>query len=512
MVNEPGGTTARVYRDLALPLSAVLLHLIVNAFSPYEIHRDEFLYVAMGEHLRLFRMDFPPLIAMIARLEHLLFGASMWGLRLVPALCHGALVLVAMRIARRLGGGRAAITLAGFAVLLSPLTLRSGSLFQPVVLDQLVWTVGLLLLAKLCTGSNPRWWYWLGVVGGIGLLAKFSIGFFAVGVIVALLLSPRRRDFLTPHPWLAATIALVIGSPSIVGQIVLGWPVRGQMADLAATQLHRVTSASFLGEQLLYGPMAWLGVVGLVALLFAPALKRFRPVAVAALVTTGILLVLHGKAYYLGPIWPALGAAGAVWLEVAARERRTWLMPAATTVTAAFGLSVALPIGLPILPPPAMADYSRRVGVTSVTETNTGEVAELPQDFADMLGWRDFAEAVAAVWDSLPADERATAVLVATNYGRAGALDWYGPALGLPPAVCPCGSYWFWGPGTRHGDVSVVAGGDSTTLAPLFRELHSARVVENPWRVTEERRVTIWVGRGPKASLADLWPMLKGRN
>lgn len=509
---EPARSTVAVSRDLALPLTAVLLHLITNVITPYEIHRDEFLYAAMGQHLQLFRMDFPPLIAIIARWEHFLFGASMWGLRLAPALCHGALVLAAMRIARRFGGGRSAATLTGFAVLLSPLTLRSGSLFQPVVIDQLIWTLGYWLLVVIVTENRARPWYLLGMVVGVGLLAKFSIGFFAVGVAVALLLSPQWRAFLTPRPWVAATIALILGSPAVAGQMALGWPVRGQLRDLAATQLEQVTPGSFLVEQLLYGPMAWLGLAGLVALLVVPAWRRYRPLAVAVLVTALLLLVMHGKGYYLGPVWPTLAAAGAVWLEGIARERRHWLMPAATTVTAAFGVSVAIPLGLPVLPKAAMADYARRVGVTSVVRTNRGEVAALPQDFADMLGWKDFVDEVTAVWDSLPPSDQATAVLIGTNYGRAGALDWYGPAHGLPAAICACGSYWFWGPGDRRGDVAVVAGGDSTKLAPIFEQIHRARTLDDPWRVGEEQHVVVWVARGWKVPLPDLWRRAAGSN
>ncbi|MEO5798057.1 MAG: glycosyltransferase family 39 protein, partial [Gemmatimonadales bacterium] len=518
LVNEAAHWALGPYRrsrlggELGLALVAVLIHLLVNLVTPYEIHRDEFLYAAMGRHLSLFGMDFPPLIAILSQLERLLFGSTLFALRLIPALCHGALVLVTGQIARQLGGNQRAAALAAFTVLLSPLTLRSGSLFQPVVLDQLIWTVGYLLLALIAVDDRPKWWRWLGVVGGIDLLAKFSIGFFAVGAVAALLLSAHRQAFRTREPWLAALIALVIGSPSIIGQIVLGWPVRGQMSDLAASQLQRVTALGFISEQFLYGPMMWLGLVGMVALFQAPQLRPWRLVAVAALTTALLLLVLHGKAYYLGPIWPALAAAGAVWVEPLAHRPRRWLVSAIAAVTAIFGVSLALPIGLPILPKIAMAEYASRTGITSTVRTNLGEVAPLPQDFADMLGWQTFAENVIDVWDSLPASERATAVLVATNYGRAGALDWYGPRFGLPPAICPCGSYWFWGHGDRAGAVTVIAGGDSTQLAPLFQELHAARVIEDAWRVKEEQRVTIWIGRGPKLTLAKLWDLTKGKN
>lgn len=512
MVDRRRGGVSGAARDFGLPLVAVLLHLVTNLVSPYEIHRDEFLYAAMGRHFHLFGMDFPPLIAIIAQVERFLFGSTMFGLRLVPALCHGLLIYVTGRIALRLGGSRTAALLAGLTVLLSPLMLRAGNLFQPVVIDQLIWTLGYLLLAVLCERNEPGWWRWLGVLGGVGLLTKFSIGFFAVGALVALLASPQRKAFLTPHPWLAALIALLIGSPSIIGQVALGWPVRGQMSELAASQLQRVTPGALLGEQLFFGPMVWLGVAGLAALLVSSRLRVYRPVGVACIATTLLLLVLHGKAYYLGPIWPALAAAGAVWLEGVAPAWRRILVPAVVTVTSAFGLVIALPMGLPILPKATMAEYAGRIGITSAVRTNRGEVAPLPQDFADMLGWERFVDEVTAVWNSLPPGERATAVLAASNYGRAGALDWYGPERGLPGAICACGSYWFWGHGNRPGDVAVLVDEDSSRVAELFDDYRLARTVIDPWRVGEEQRVLIWVGRGFKVPLVQLWPRLAGNN
>lgn len=188
------------------------------------------------------------------------------------------------------------------------------------------------------------------------------------------------------------------------------------------------------------------------------------------------------------------------------------LVPAAVTLIAVFGVSLALPIGLPILPKVAMAAYAQRVGITAAVRTNRGEVAALPQDFADMLGWKAFVGEVAQVWYSLPEAERATAVLAASNYGRAGAIDWYGPRYGLPGVICSCGSYWFWGYGDRTGDVVVIAGGDPADIREMFYESRVVRTVVDPWRVREEQRVDIWVARGWKVPLAQLWPRLAGDN
>jgi len=74
----------------------------------FGFHRDELLYFAMGDHLDLFHMQFPPLIAAAARLMKAAFGDHVAGARLLPALLHAALILLAAAMARVLGGaGRA---------------------------------------------------------------------------------------------------------------------------------------------------------------------------------------------------------------------------------------------------------------------------------------------------------------------------------------------------------------------------------------------------------------------
>jgi len=496
--------TARV-EPVVLGLAGLLfvVHVAVNLTSPYGFHRDEFLYLAMGQHLRVWSMDFPPLIAMLGRGVRAAFGDSLAAIRLVPALAASALVLMAGVLARELGGGRVAQGLAALGIVTCGLFLRAGSLFQPVVLDQLTWTLALYALARIGrargTDDELRWWLVLGIAGGIGLLAKFSILFLGAGVLGALLLTPLRAELLTPKPWLALAVALVIGAPSVVGQVRLGWPVMGQLHDLQSVQLERVTPITFLAEQLLWGPIVLLAIAGVVWLIAAPAARPWRAVGWSCLVAFLLLLVLHGKSYYAGPIYPALTAAGCVALERIGAPVATPLR-ALTALVLLAGGAVAVPLGLPVL------------GLRRATTTNTGEVLALPQDYADMLGWESLVRATAGVYRGLPDADRVRAVVIADNYGEAGALDLFGPKLGLPPAVSATGSYWFFGPGRLPGEVAIVVGADSTDLAPFFGVIRLARTVSNPLGVPEEQHVLIWVCREPRKTLQQVWPALAGRN
>jgi hypothetical protein len=241
-----------------------------------------------------------------------------------------------------------------------------------------------------------------------------------------------------------------------------------------------------------------------VALLGWDRLSAYRALGWSCVGACLILLVLHGKPYYAGPVYPTLVGAGAVVLE-----RKPGLAWVAALLILGYG-AVLLPLGVPILPPSQMADYVNATGLTRALRTNTGTVERLPQDYADMLGWEEQVKAMAGVYHSLREDERAQAVIVAGNYGEAGAIDFFGPRHGLPPAVSPVGSYWFFGPGDKPGHVAVTIGIAREDLAPHFDSLHAATLITNEWAVEEEREVPVFVARGPRRTLQEIWPALAG--
>ena len=532
--------------DVPLPVAALaaitfVAHLGVAAWGPYELHRDALLYLAMGEHLQLFRMDFPPFIAILARTERLL-GDSLVAIRLGPAVAHAALIVIAAVIARRAGGGAVAALLAALVVATAPVFLRAGSLFQPVVFDQLWWTLTLYLLLRIgqefasrrgrpvpiagddvvahpVARSERRHWWLLGVVLGLGLLTKFTILVLGAALLVGLLASPLRRRLATPWPWAAAALALLIGSPSIIGQVRLGWPFLGQFQDLQTVQLSRVSPVSFTLEQLLLvGPIVLVAAAAAVRAALRSRDAGIRTVGWTTIAAYALMVIARGKPYYIAPIWPALLGIGMARAELWTRRlggRRPLAAPVSWTLigvaVVGFGV-VGLPMGLPFLPPEPMARYAIRLGVTRAVTTNTGERLELPQDYADMLGWKELADSVTAVWDGLPPEDRERGVILATNYGRAGAIDFYGPDR-LPPVIAPVGSYWFWGPGDRPGHVAIVVGDEPAELeGQYFRTATLARRVPKPWGVPEERDVPISIAREPVRALQEVWPEFRGMN
>jgi hypothetical protein len=532
--------------------AVVAVHVLVSVTTPYGFHRDEFLYMAMGRNLSLFAMDFPPMIALLAEAQRALLGDALWSLRAAPALAHGGLVVLTALLAWRLGGAWFAQMLAMTAVATGPLFLRAGTLFQPVIFDQLWWTLALYMLVRLAAGdavgaeregadhassrarviSDPALRHWIAFGGafGIGLLTKFSILLFGAGVFVALLMS-RREWLRTPGPWLAAGLALLIGAPSWIGQIALGGPVFGQMSVLREEQLEHVRYGQFLIELvLMHGPgaslLALAGAAGLLGGLGAmwsgqrdvggdlADSTRWRVVGLACVTTFLMIMALGGKPYYVGPIFPTLFAAGAVLCGSMVTRVSAPLPRQATRIAAlllvGFWGPALLPLSLPLLSPERTAAFAASIGRTPTS--NRGVALELPQDYADMLGWEEKVARVAAVYHALPPRDREDAVIITTNYGQAGAIDFFGPRHGLPGAEAPVGSYWFWGPGQKPGRVVVKVGGTAADLEGYCGATTLADRIDEPWVVPEERNLAIWVCRDPRGTLQEVWPLFRGRH
>ncbi len=489
----------------ALAALSLVLHLLPR--PGYGFHRDELLYLAMADHLDLLAMQFPPLIAVVGRFAKALPLDLLFAVRLLAAVAGTAVLAVGIAITRRLGGGREAQILAALAILVAPFTLRTGAMFQPVVFEILWWSLAAWAFVALLDDGDRRWWLLFGIAAGLGGLTKFSAAVFGAAMAVGVFASPLRRDFHTRWPWLAVALGALVALPSVLGQMEWGWPFFEQARVLRESQLERVTAGAFLSGQLFLDGAAFLLLpLGAVGLFASRELRRFRGLGVAAAAALTLLLVMRGKEYYYGPLHPALLAAGSViaggWLS----RRRWWWRGA--LAWGVIGGALLLPMGIPLLPPPTMARYSAALGLTRAVTTNRGTTLPLPQDYADMLGWREQAAEVARVYHALPDAERARTTIVGGNYGRTGALAVYRDEFGLPYPVSRHGDFWAWGYNDPDPAVVIIVGGTVEELSEIFTDVAEAGRVSTPLGVEEEQDVPIHVCRGPREPLPRLWARL----
>ncbi len=414
---RPTGTPPPVALAGLLGIAAVLVALLLLVAGRYGYHRDELYFLVASRHLAWGYVDQPPLTPALAGLARLLFGDWLPGLRLLPALAVGALVVVTGLIARELGGGRAAQLLAAACVAASGLTIAVGHLHSTTTYDVLLWAVGLLLLVRLLGTGERRLWLAIGPVAGIGLLNKATVAQLA-GVVLVGLLADREARRLLASRWLLAggAVAAALWAPYLAWQAGHGWPQLAIFADLRATDGGLGAGLTFLPFQLLMTSplLAPVWVVGLLALLRGGWARPWRPLAIAYLLLVAFYTLVGGKPYYAFGFYPVLFAAGAVWLARRRERRGQGGLPLRRLLPAvAVAAALPLPLLLPVLP-----------------ASTLGVVAQVNEDAGETFAWPTYVAQVLRVRDGLPPAERAGVVAVTGNYGEAGALARYGGAWG----------------------------------------------------------------------------------
>jgi Dolichyl-phosphate-mannose-protein mannosyltransferase len=495
-----------------LAIAAVVLAVQIGAgaLSSYGYFIDELYYLACSRHLAWGFVDMPPLFPALTALVRVTLGQGLLAIRLVPALAGAALVLVTGLMARDLGGRRFAQGIAALAVLVAPIWLVLHSIHTMNALDQLFWTGCAWIVVRIVRDDRPRLWALAGAVAGLGMLNKHSMAFFGVALAAALLLTRERRALRSPWLWLGGLLAALIFLPNLVWVVQHHFPHFEALANIRRNgrDVH-LGPLQFIAQQvLLVNPVAlplWLG--GLIWLLAGREGRRYRILGVAYLAVIAEMLLLDGRPYYPAPAYPMLLAAGGVALEGwLAAHRWRFAAPAYAAVLALSGVVLA-PLFVPLLPPATLVRYSSAIGMSQPRLENH-RLGPLPQLMADRFGWQEMAAEVARIYHALPAADRAKAAIFGQNYGQAGAIDLFGPHLGLPPAISGHLSYWLWGPRGYTGEVTIVLDDNRETLQRLFASVQLAGHVYNPWSMPYEH-FDVFVCRQPRQSLAAAWPHLK---
>lgn len=491
-------------------MAALLVHLLTN--GRYGYFRDELYYIACGRHLAFGYVDQPPLSILLLRLSQLLLGDSLFAIRLLPALGGAAIVALTGIIAREMGGRAWAIALACAGSLCALFNLAVGNFFSMNAFEPLFWMGAVYLLVRIINGGSPTLWLWFGILLGLGIENKHSTVFFGVGIFVALLLTPGRRHFANKWIWLGGVIAFAIALPNILWQALHHWPTYELLSNIAHSDKNVALSpAQFIAQQINFMSPAtlplWLG--GLVWLFGSRAGRRYCAIGIIYLVTLAEFIILHGKSYYLAPAYPMLFAAGGVAIERVFAARLTWLKPILLATILMAGALIA-PVIVPILPPDKLVAYMRAIHFEP-PRTETSHTAILPQVFADQFGWEQMVGSVAHVYHHLlrPEDEKRAAIFC-ENYGEAGAIDFFGPKLGLPPAISGHQNYFLWGPRDWTGEVVLVLDTNDDDERELFGSVEDlGQVVSSPWAMPFERRRHIYLCRDLKMSVRELWPRVK---
>jgi hypothetical protein len=506
-VREPSDRSTRLL--LALALGKLLLQFA--GITHYGFFRDEFYYMACGEHLAWGYVDQPPLIAFVAWLARHALGTSLFATRLFPVLAGAGVVYLTGRVARDLGGGLFAQFLAAAAILFAPAYLAMDGFLSMNAFEPLFWVLCAWIAVLIVKGASPQLWLAFGAVAGLGLENKHSMLVFGFALVVGLLVSGQAKLFRSKWIWIGGAIAFAIFLPNLLWEASHGWPQIQVVRNAQEFKNVPISAAQFLFEQVLFmQPLAlpvWLG--GLIWCFVSPEGKRFRFLGWAYLVVLATFIGFNGKSYYVLPVYPVLMAAGGVALEkLLAAPKRRGLAVAYPALLVIAGL-VTIPFGVPVLPVNAFLQYSKLLPYSRDVKTERDATTALPQLYADMLGWENMAQQISRVYHEVPPAEQPDCAILAGNYGEAGAIDYYGPQLGLPKAISGHNSYYYWGPRSYTGSCVILFGERADQYKQYFGEAQLVATVTSPHAAMAERDVHVYLCRKPTAPLSLLWPHFK---
>ncbi|MBZ5658234.1 MAG: glycosyltransferase family 39 protein [Acidobacteriia bacterium] len=482
-------TTALV----CLALATVVVHLLTG--GRYGFHRDELATLDDARHLSWGYVAYPPITPFFGRVSLVLFGTSLVGFRFFAAMAEAVAVLLTGLMARELGGWRGAQLVAATAAV--PFALAGGALMQYVSFDYLSWVLTAYFVVRLLKSDDPRWWLAIGGAIGLGMMTKYTMGFFVIGIVVGVVATNARRYFASKWLWLGVALSIVVFLPNLVWQAQHHFISLDFLRHIHERDIRWGRTKNFLPEQLnltLFALPLW--IAGLYYCLISPAGRRFRMLGWMYLVPLLLFMLAKGRSYYLVAAYPMLYAAGSVWGEQWLRTLRpSWASAARALAWTALVADIAIAVAFTLPVAPVNSAWWKRA-------------VKIQGGFREELGWPELTQTVAQIRDSLPAQDRAHLGILAGNYGEAGAINLYGPRYRLPQAISGINSFWARGYGNPAPETLIVLGISRAFLDRNFSSCELAGHTPNPYGIENEEtrdHPDIYVCRGLRQSWPEFW-------
>lgn len=500
-----------IYTHLIL-IAAVsgLIHFIpIFLYPEYGYFRDEFYYIACAKRLAFGYVDHPPFAPFLLRLVLVTFGESLFAIRLLPALSGALTVFLTGYIARQLGAGKFGQSMAAVAMAISPVSLVMHGFFSMNPFESLLWATCVSVIIKLIQKDKPRLWLLVGVLIGTGLLNKHTFVIYAISGIIGLLFTSARKQLFQKWFWLGGGIAGVILLPNII------WQFQHQFASLEfyrnanALKNIDVVPLRILFNQIMFmNPVTFpIWLTGLYYYFFSRKGKPYRLFGwVYLIVLAALLFAQSSRPDRVLAAYPVLFAAGGLMIEQFFQRFRIQriLQTAILVVLLVFGSSM-VPIGVPLLPPSSAIGYFKGLGVS--TQIEKGVKLSLPQWYADRFGWEAMTANVAKVYQSLPEKEKPHTAIIATNYGEAGAIEFFASQYHLPQVFSPHNNYHLWGPPSEDIRNYIAIGIHHESLSSVFEDVKQAGM--HTCTYCRENNLPIYVCQRPKLSIKDIWPEIE---
>lgn len=416
-------------KNTVILLLLVIIKMVLQFFlinPSYDLHRDEYLHLDQAHHLAWGYLSVPPVTSWFSYLIWLLGNDVFW-VRFFPALFGALTIVVIWHIIKELKGGYYAQILAATALIFSAMA-RINLLFQPNSFDILAWTFVCFALIKHINTQQNRWLYLMAIGFGIGFLNKYNIVFLIIGIFPALLFTRNSRILTNGHIIGATLLVLLIISPNVYWQYEHNWPLLHHMAELKETQLVNVNRGDFIKEQLLFFIGSFFVIpAALVSFLFYIPFKKYRVFFVSFFIILGIFIGLRAKGYYALGLYPVYMGFGSVYLEELLQTgKKRFLKPVLIILPILLFIPIAT-VAFPIFSPKETAEITKEY--KGAAKWEDGKEHSMPQDFADMLGWKAITKLTDKAYNEVAAT--GNTLVLCDNYGQAGAINYYTSIPGL---------------------------------------------------------------------------------
>lgn len=480
---------------LIIIVKFILQYTLVNPV--YELHRDEFLHLDQANHLSLGYISVPPFTSLISSLIFLLGGNEFW-VRFFPALFGSLTIVFAWLIVEELAGGTLSKLLVSLGLLFSVL-LRLNVLFQPNSFDILAWTIIFFYLIKFINKRETKWIYYLAIITALGFHNKYTVVFLIFSLAVGLLLTSQRKIFRESALWKAALLAFVLILPNLIWQIVMDFPVIDHMRVLKQYQLDNNSFAGYLqGQVRIQAGFLPVTIAALTGLFSFKAFSRYRFVGFAFIVGIAIFGVLKAKDYYTLGLYPVMFAIGGVYLEKALSRR--WSLAVITTLIV-INLVISgmfMKFVMPVLSPEQIISNRDIFEKSGMLRWEDGKNHQLPQDFADMTGWKEMADKAYIAYKMIPEDQLENTLVFCDNYGQTGALNYYNRGR-MKEAYSFNTDYIYWLPEIKPIRNVIMVGemADDNILA-MFERYKTIGFVENEYAREKGTGIFLFTGAKPE--------------
>lgn len=506
-LNRPRGLAPDLLAAGIPALVGFVLHLSV--ITGYGLGGDELVAIACSDHPAPGYVERGPVPVLLLALVRLIAGDTPLALRFLPALVSSLTIWFTARIARRMGAGAAGQLLAALCALIAPSFLAAGHVMTPLVFGLFAWTVASLLIVRLVEESTPVRWLLLGLTVGIGMLTLFSVAILPAALLAGLLLTSRRRLLMTPWPWAGAGIGLLTLVPWMIWQASHGWPTVEWIVILRADAMQEPPAQLLpvLWEvvKLLHPLSAPVWAGGLAALFIHPHLRQWRAAGWMSVAAVAVMLIAGLASHLVIPAAPLLFAAGGT--AVGGWLRRRWMHVAVVLVLIAGGILTA-PMGVPVLAPRTFIAYEQMTGMRMTMGSPECD-GRLPGYYGTMFGRKELAVVLNAVFATLPPPERERFGILCASDEQAAALNFHGGSFGLPRAISPNNSHWYFGTAGYSGSRLVVVGGEAAALQSLFADVVMRMRFRDEYLHPGNGMTPVFLVARPAVPLESMWGELK---